>query len=184
MWKLANTWPDPTSKAGQQRGFPAPGSGAQYSGARGREPGYVPWEALQPTKGIRSWFRPASPRSGQQGFASPGNAAQERPAGSMPNDPPIYGQAIEVYTPYFSRGAAAYVQNYGKVLTNPIGAGIVATSRPQASYGQSGQYANGAIWWANQVIPTSINIQGLTDPEALAEIVGSLNVEAMVRTTG
>lgn len=94
------------------------------------------------------------------------------------------GDAIYVYTPPYSRGAAAYAPNFGKVLVNPIGAGIDASYRPQASYGYAAQYHNGALWWTSQDIPTSINIQGLTDPEALAEIVGMENVIAMVKTTG
>jgi len=91
---------------------------------------------------------------------------------------------MPVETPYYDRGAAAVVQNYGKVLENPIGAGIVALSRPQASYGGAAQYDYGALWWTSQAIPTSINLQGLTDPEALNEILGSVAVQAVVRTTG
>lgn len=184
MWQLSNTWDDPTSLASQQRGFPSPGSGDQFTGAEGYNPAPVEREPVRPTKGLLSWLFPGSSRSGQQGFASPENADQQRPKGSMPNAPPIYGTNIEVWTPYYDRGADAFVQNYGKVLTNPIGAGIVALHRPMASYGQSATYENGAIWWTSQVIPTTINLQGLTDPEALSEIVGSINVEAMVRTTG
>jgi hypothetical protein len=103
----------------------------------------------------------------------------------MPNVAPIYpAQPIEVVTPYYDRGAAATVQNFGKLLFNPIGAGIVAQSRPYASYGGAAQYADGALWWTSQVVPTTINLQGLTDPEALNEILGSTLVQAVVRTTG
>jgi hypothetical protein len=102
----------------------------------------------------------------------------------MPNLVPAYGQNVEVYTPYFSRGAAAYVQNYGKVLTNPIGAGVVARYRPQASYGGAAQYRNGAIYWTSQAIPTSVNLQGLTRPQDLAAVLGPINVQAALRTTG
>ena len=186
MWGLSNTWANPGGPTGQQQGFPAPGSGAQYTGAG---PGHdgggeTIWSPLNPSKGRRSWFRPASKRSLQQGFAPPENAAQMRPPGSMPNKPPVFGTNIQVWTPYFSRGAAAFVQNYGKVLTNPIGAGIVVTSRPSASYGESATYENGALWWTSQIIPTSINLSSLTDAQSLEALVGSINVQAMVPTTG
>lgn len=184
MWKLSNSWGNPSSPTSRAQGFAPVGSGAQYSGAPGGSPALIAREPVRPTKGLLSWLRPAAGAGPQRGFPAPENARQRRPAGSMPNDPPIFGGPIAVETPYFSRGADAFVQNFGKVFTNPIGAGIVALHRPQASYGEAGQYANGAIFWASQVIPTTINLQGLTDPEALAEIVGNINVQAMVRTTG
>lgn len=182
VFKLALSFDQPAQGANPQRGFPAPGTGAQTSGppSQARQPDILP-RPQRPTKGIRSWFQPATPASEQRGFPEAGNAGQQRPAGSMPNTPPVYGQNIEVYTPYYSRGAAAYVQNYGKVLTNPIGAGIVALNRPQASYGQSSEYHNGAIWWTNQTIPTSIGMQGLANPDVLAALLGMVNVQAVVR---
>ena len=102
----------------------------------------------------------------------------------MPNDPPIYGGVFQNYTPYYSRGAAAYVPNFGKVLTNPIGAGVVACYRTLPSYGPAAQYFNGAIWWVTQQVPTSIHMQGLTDPAELEALLGLTNVQAVVRTTG
>lgn len=170
-----------------QSGFPSPGQGAQTTG----DPTYasvyqapVAQEPARPTKGFRSFFGASSPRGGQQGFPAPEDAAQARPAGSMPNEPPIFGGVIQHYTPYYSRGAAAFVPNFGYMLTNPIGAGIVALHRPQASYGGAAQYENGALWWTNQIIPTSTHLQGLTNPAELEALLGTLNVEAVVRTTG
>lgn len=99
----------------------------------------------------------------------------------MPNVVPQYGRNIEVETPYYDRGAAAYVQNYGKVLTNPIGGGIVALHRPQASYGPAAQYYDHAIWWTSQAVPTTVNLQGLTTPEALAAVLGPIQLQAVMR---
>jgi hypothetical protein len=182
VFKLALTYKDPSQGANVQRGFPAPGSGAQLSGppSQARQPDIVP-RPNRPTKGIRSWFMPSSPSGEQRGMAPAGTAAQMRPNGSMPNVPPIYGQNIPVYTPYYSRGAAAFVQNYGKVLTNPIGAGIVANNRPQASYGPSSEYHNGMIFWTSQAVPTSVGMNGLTSPQVLAALLGRMNVQAAVR---
>lgn len=188
MFKLALTNPKPSSPENLQRGFSAPGSGAQYSlpadaapWLPGSQPAPIPWVPLRPIKGKRSFFPMASGPSAQRGMPAPENKCQARPAGSMPNVPPVYGEAIEVYTPYYSRGAAAYVQNYGKVLTNPIGAGIAVNHRPSASYGQSAQFINGSIWWTSQAVPTSVGLQGLTSSQVLGALLGRMNVEAVVR---
>jgi hypothetical protein len=182
VFRLARTYDRPAAGAGPQRGFPAPGAGEQTTGAPlvPRHGGGVAWEPERPTQGRRTFFRPA----GQQGFPEVENAAQRRAPGSMPNVPPIHGEAIMVWTPYYDRGADAYVPNYGKVLTNPIGAGVVALYRTQASYGPAAQYLNGALWWTSQDIPTSINLQGLTDPQGLIDILDSVQIQAVVRTTG
>lgn len=128
-----------------------------------------------------SWLGAGTPTGGQQGFAPPEDDAQMRPPGSMPNKPPVFGGVYMKWTPEYDRGAAAYVPNFGKVLTNPIGAGIPALQRPQSSYGPAAQFVNGAIWWANQVIPTSVNLTGLTSPEELEALLGTLQVQAVVR---
>jgi len=185
VFKLSNTWSNPSSATGTQRGFPAPGSGQQQIGPQAfNDHANIPQEPIRPTKGFFSWLFPSSPAGEQRGFPSPASKRQGRPANALPNKPPMFGGVYQHYTPYYDRGAAAYVPNFGKVLSNPIGAGIVALQRPQASYGTSGQYANGAIYWANQSIPTSIHPQGLTDPEELAAILSTLEIQAVVRTTG
>lgn len=180
MFKLARTFDDPLAGDNVQRGFPAPGDGAQTVGDYAPPPTDVPRESRRWVKGIRSWLNPSSPSGEQRGFPAPGDARQYRPAGTMDAIAPIYGLNIPVTTPYYDRGAAAVVQNYGKVLTNPIGAGIVALSRPQASYGQAAEYINGAIWWTSQAIPTSVNLQGLSDPAALLAVLGTINVQAVL----
>lgn len=187
MFKLALTNPKPNSPENLQRGFSAVGSGAQYTPTDaapwfpGSQPLATPWTPLRPTKGKRSFFPQAAGASAQRGMPAPENQCQARPAGSMPNRPPVYGEAIEVYTDYYSRGAAAFVQNYGKILTNPIGAGIAVNHRPSASYGQSAQFVNGSIWWTSQAVPTSVGLQGLTSPQVLAALLGRMSVEAVVR---
>lgn len=181
MFKLSLTNKTPSQGASAQRGFPAPGSGAQRSGdPSNNPPAPIAAVPLRPTKGRRTFFRPATGQNAQRG--TPGvNDAQRRPAGSMPNKPPVWGEAIEVYTPYYSRGAAAYVQNYGKLLTNPIGAGIAVNHRPSASYGPSAQYINGAIWWTSQAVPTSVGLNGLTSPAVLGALLNRMTVQAVVR---
>lgn len=182
MFKLERTFYDP---AQSQSGFAEIGAGAQSTGA---EP---TWDASfsvpidntpeRPTKGIFSWLFPASPRSMQSGQPEPENALQMRPPGSMPNVPVIDGIVDYVVSPEFSRGAGRFVPNMGYVLTNPIGAGVVAMQRPQASYGPAGEYIDGAIFWTAQTVPTSVDLNGLLGPEQVQALVGNMNVQAMVR---
>lgn len=181
MFKLATTFTAPSTS---QSGMPPIGAGAQTTGPATPQKRGTPWFSGRPIQGLRSWLNPSNPESSQRGTPTPQNNGQKRPPGSMPNVPPLFGGVAFVETPYFSRGAEAYVPNTGKVLTNPIGGGVVAKYRPQASYGPAAQYADGAIWWSSQVIPTSIDLQGLTDPAALAAILDPLQIQAVVRTTG
>ena len=181
MFQISNTFTNPQAS---QSGFPSPGDGAQTTGDATPIHPDPPWSSLTPTKGWLSWLFPSKAAEAARGFPSPDDASQGRPRGSMPNAPPIFGGVYQHETPYYDRGAAAFVPNFGKVLTNPIGAGIVALFRPQASYGPAAQYENGAIWWTSQDIPTSINPQGLTDPQELAALLGSIQVQAVIRTTG
>lgn len=185
MFRVSRTYDDPGAS---QSGFATPGAGAQdvgnpwaefmADGDCGCNGDYAP---ERPTKGLFSWLFPASPASQQRGFAEPQNALEHRPPGAMPNVPPIYGEVGYNWTPYYSRGAAAYVPITGKVLTNPIGAGVVALHRPQASYGPGGEYIDHQIWWTSQAIPTSVGMQGLTNPADLAALLGQVNVQAAVR---
>lgn len=183
MFKLALTFKNPSGPAGSQQGFPAPGSGAQTTGDPVTSAGRAtPWAPLRPIKGGRSWFGvTAGGENTQRGFAQVGAGGQIRPKGSMPNKPPVYGDSIPVWTPYYDRGAAAYVQNYGKVLYNPIGAGIAVNHRPSASYGPSAEYINGQIWWTSQAVPTSVGLQGLTSPAVLQALLSRMSVQAVVR---
>lgn len=181
MFQVNRTFNDPGAS---QSGFATPGAGDQYN------EGAQTWGSIfqppieetpeRPTKGIFSWLF-QTPASEQRGGPEPFNSLQHRPPGAMPNDPPPFGEVYQHWTPYYSRGAAAYVPNTGKVLTNPIGAGVVALHRPQASYGPSAQYIDHALWWTSQTIPTSVSLQGLTNPEQLAALLDSVEIQAVVR---
>lgn len=183
LFKVSRTWTDPAEGAGPQRGFPAPGAGAQTSGApSSTESQRVPWSTSRWVKGLRSWLSPSAPVDATRGMPAPLNAGQRRPVGTWKfNDLKPFGRTIFTETRYYDRGADAFVPNFGYLTTNPIGAGIVATRRVQASYGPSGQYENGMIFWSNQIIPTSLKTAGLSDPAVLEAILGTLNVQAAVR---
>lgn len=184
MFKLSRTFAKPAAgnSGNVARGFPAPGAGAQTTGDFTPGPMDAVWGSDCPTKGTRTWFDPGgSPDDVQTGFPAPGGRGQMRPAGSMPNNPPSGG--LPSWSPVMqqSYGAGRMAPQYGKVLTNPIGAGVVALYRPQASYGLAAQYVAGVDFWTSQAIPTSVNLQGLTDPAVLAAILGPINVKAAVR---
>lgn len=181
VFQLARTFKKPDAGANPQRGFPAPGSGAQTTGDFVPPPRDAAWSAIRPTQGAPTYYDAAMPTGQQQGYPPPLDRAQRRPPGSMPNEVVVSGMPIAVWTPYYDRGAAAWVQNFGKVLTNPIGAGVQVRHRPQASYGSSAAYYNGVAFWTSQAVPTSVNLTGLTDPNVLAAVLGPINVQAAVR---
>lgn len=187
MFRLNRTWAKPSNEEGANRGFPSPGAGAQRGGALPSPAvlalGSAPDAGLgpeRPTKGRVTWFDASGFHGSQAGQPAPGGPSQGQDgwvqSGFTPDGRPHY-----VRGPDYSKGTARDVPNYGKVLTNPIGAGVVALFRPQASYGQAAQYYNGAIWWTPQAIPTSIPTQGLTSPAAMRELLGDLYVQAAVR---
>lgn len=186
MFKLALTNNAPASSPSAQRGFGEVGAGAQMDGdavANFVRQQDVPRLPLRQAKGFRAWLTATFAPDARRGFPTAEDALQERPDGSMPARQPINGLNTEVYTPYYSRGSAAFVQNYGQLLYNPIGAGNPVPSPIQASYGQAAQYINGVAYWANQVIPTSVNLQGLQTGAALEAVLGTLNVQAAVRVS-
>lgn len=181
VFQLSRTF---TSPGSSQSGMAPIGAGAQQSGPAKPLSMASIWAALRPTKGRRTFTDPTSPENAQRGFPSPYGAGQSRPLGDMPNNPPAWGGVYQHEMPYYDRGAAAFVPNFGKVLYNPIGAGIVALQRPQASYGPAASYEDGSLWWTSQAIPTSIGLQGLTDPDTLAALLSETQIQAVVRTTG
>lgn len=181
MFKLQRTFENP---AQSQSGFAEPGAGAQTSGQplfTADDKGETNVTPERPTKGLFSWLFPASPRSLNTGQPEPLGALQHRPPGDMDAIPPINGMVEYNWTPEYSRGAAAFVPNTGKVLTNPIGAGVVALQRPQSSYGPAGEYVNGVVFFTSQSVPTSVGLSSLITPEQIEALVGNMNVQAMVR---
>lgn len=181
MFKLDRTFYHPGVS---QTGFAEPGAGAQTTG----EASWVsmPSEPVEPTperptKGLFSWLFPQSPRSLNTGQPEPLSALQHRPPGTMDNVPFMSGEVGYVETPNYSRGAGAFVPITGKVLTNPIGAGVVAMQRPQSSYGPSGEYVDHQIFWTSQSVPTTVDLNGLLSAEQVQALVGNMSVQAMVR---
>lgn len=186
VFRPNRTFAKPSQGANQNRGFPAPGASYQTTGDYIPPPRESPWAASQPTKGKRTFFNPSSGANLNRGQPSPESRAQSRGGqaglvGVLAGDPASYGGHVDHEYPYFSKGAARWAPQFGGVSYNPIGAGVPVPFRTQATYGPAAQYENGAIWWTSQAIPTSVNLQGLTNPDALAAILGSIQVQAVVR---
>ncbi len=186
MFELKRTYADPSSLENGQRGFPSPGSGAQTTGYTSPSAMAQEWilnKPERPTQGRRTFWDVVK-EGVRQGFPSPNAPDMRRPRETFNPNPAGYqpdGRPHYVRGPDYSKGTARDVPNYGKVLVNPIGAGVVALYRPQASYGPAAQYVNGVIYWTSQAVPTSVNLQGLTDPRALEAVLGPINVQAAIR---
>lgn len=182
MFRLARTYDDPASGSNSQRGYPSPGEGEQATGQPAtQDTSRVPNGPIKLFKGLRTWLSTVTGSNPSRGMPEAEDALQHRPPGSVV-DQQMFGGVVYNETPYYDRGAAAFVPNFGTLVSNPIGAGRQVPWRPQAFYdGQSGEYENGSIWWVSQSTPTSTNLTGLQDANALLDEVGSVNVEAMVR---
>ena len=165
----------PQTASDIMRGFPAPGSGAQKTGGKK----ITKSKPVAPREDTffagKSTFLPQSVSDFLRGFPIPESKNQKRG-----KTIPVKTQSgpIPVYTPDYSRGAAAVVQNYGQVFSNPIGAGIAYTHKLNAYNERPAEYHAGTIWFMNQTSPTSVNVQGLTSPQQLEAILGTVNILA------
>src|SRR5579862_9323961 len=185
MFRPARTFSNPGQGSNPNRGFPAVGDSYQTTGPYTPPPRQSIWSAMRPIKGRQTWDNPNADVS--RGMPAPQTRAQSRGGevvGHLPGDPAAFGGYLTHEYPYFSRGTAALAPQFGQVSYNPIGAGVVANHRVQASYGPAAQYENGEIFWTSQAIPTSVNLIGLTNPDVLAAVLGPIRVQAAVRVNG
>jgi hypothetical protein len=177
MFKLATTFENPSTT---RSGMAVPGAGAQRVGNGTPRDVDIPWETMNVTPGTDTFQLSDNTR----GFPAPEAPDQRKNPADLNYVPQASGEPEYKYYPYFSRGANAYAPQFGQVLSNPIGAGIVANHRPQAFYGGAGTYEHGSIWWTSQAIPTTINLQGLADSKALEAQLGEIYVEAVLPGQG
>lgn len=134
---------------------------------------------------MRRFFCPSSVNAQRQrGFPMPLGADETRAFAGRPlrNDVPMQSGPIRVQPGRSDMGARGYVNIFGQVGTNPIGAGVVAMNRPQPFYGPAGEYVENTIFWVSQAIPTSIPQGPLVSPATMAALLGAVNVQAAVRT--
>jgi hypothetical protein len=183
LFKIVNTFKKPASPQNAQRGQPAPGSGAQQTNAPRRLPGETPWFTATPYQGDDTWPSTGDYSYGNPGFPVDAQRGQpvanapgiRRPPGSVVNTP---GDGTTRYreTREFSRGMQRYAVNTPILLqdANP-GKWVPHKPRVVPNY-PLGQYINNTIFFANQVIPTTIPLAGLQTQKAVAALLSTFDV--------
>jgi hypothetical protein len=104
---------------------------------------------------------------------------------SIPNQPTI-PQPVPVYVtsrPY-SRGADAHAPQFGSLSYSPIGAGIYPPYKLPPMAGPGARYANSAIWFDVQAIPTSLRFGPTVPIETIAALLATASVGPSYQTTG
>jgi hypothetical protein len=123
-----------------------------------------------------------SPRSIMQGQPPAFSWWHQRAHKAPPQTPmpiPIYVQG-----PVYDRGADAFAPQFGKLLQNPIGAGIHASYKLPVIAGPGARYQFGAIWFGVQSIPTSVQINPTVPIETINALLATSHVSAAYLTTG
>ncbi len=172
MFKPASTWNNPASPQSLQRGQPAVGQGAQTTGRwTGRTPP-PPAPELQPA-GTDTWTTLTS-ASTQRGYEAPFDPGQQTTRSAQPFPQPL---PVLYNAPWPDRGADNFSPDFGQVTSNPIGGGVqVSNPFDVHARGPAGQYFTDTIFWTSQVIPTSLDLQGLATPAEINAMVANLHV--------
>lgn len=176
MFKIVNTFKKAAAPQNQQRGFPAPGSGAQQTNPARQHPGETPWFTAILYEGSDSYFDPGSPVNAQRGQPVANSPAIARPRGSVIHTP---GDGTTRYreTREFSRGMQRYAVNT-PILLQDANPGTIVTHKPRVVPNYPlGQYINNTIFFANQVIPTTIPLSGLQTQRSIAALLSTFEVE-------
>ena len=183
MFKIVNTFKNVAGAQNQQRGFPAPGTGAQQTNPARRDPGETPWFADIAYEGSDTWpsnpnygyGNPAFPVDAQRGQPPGEGPGQSRPPGSVVRAQPD-GRTTYRETPNFSRGMQRFAVTTGILMQNANPGDIVPHKPRVVPNYPLGQYINNTIFFANQVIPTTIPLAGLQTQKALAALLSTFVV--------
>jgi hypothetical protein len=184
MFKLRNTFKNATSPQNQQRGQPAPGEGAQQTGNARKQPTETMWNARIPYEGRDTWQEqlaytygnPEFPVDAQRGQPAATAPNQAYPAGALKPGPKMDGTQYYRVTRQFSRGAQRSAPITPIVFT-PANPGDYVPHKPSiVPRYPLGQYINNTIFWANQVIPTSIPLAGLQTEKSLDAMLSEFMV--------
>ena len=182
MFKIVNTFKNPASASNQNRGQPAPGSGAQQTNPARKAPGEVAWFDDIAQAGTSSWPSsemgygfPGFPVDAQRGQPVANSPGIRRPAGSVVNGR-MDGRTTYRETRNFSRGMERYAVNT-PILIQDANPGSIVPHKPRVVPNYPlGQYVNGTIFFANQVIPTTIPLAGLQTQKAVAALLSTFKV--------
>lgn len=176
MFKIVNTFKNPSQPANAQRGFPAPGTGAQQTNAARHKPNEVPWYTAIGYQGEDTWLTPSTPVDAQRGQPAATAPAQRRPAGSV-RSAPMDGRTSYRETREFSRGMQRYAP-ITPILVQDANPGSLVPHKPRVVPNYPlGQYINNTIFFANQVIPTTIPLSGLQTQRSIAALLSTFVVE-------
>lgn len=183
MFKIVNTFKNAASPQNQQRGFPAPGTGAQQTNDARKRPQETPWYAATPLQGTDAWDgtgyeygSPQFPVDAQRGQPVANSPGIRRPAGSVVSAP-MDGTTRYRETRNFSRGMQRYAVDT-PILVQDANPGSIVPHKPRVVPNYPlGQYINNTIFFANQVIPTTIPLAGLQTQKAVAALLSTFDVE-------
>lgn len=189
MFKIVNTFKNAQAPTNAQRGQPAPGSGAQQTNPARKHPNEVPWFANIQYQGDDTWpsnvaygyGNPAFPVDAQRGQPAATGPGQRRPAGSVVSAR-MDGTTRYRETPNFSRGMERYAVNT-PILVQDANPGSYVPAKPRVVPNYPlGQYINNTIFFANQVIPTTIPLSGLQTQKSIAELLSTFFVYGKVQS--
>ncbi len=183
MFKIVNVFKNPATPKNAQRGFPDPGTGAIQTNPARMQPGEVPWYTAIGYQGTDTWEDPAYtygnpgfPVDAQRGQPAPQSPGQARPAGSVVNGR-MDGTTRYRETPNFSRGMQRYAVNT-PILIQDANPGTIVPHKPRVVPNYPlGQYINNTIFFANQVIPTTIPLSGLQTQKSVEALLSTFFVE-------
>jgi hypothetical protein len=190
MFKLLNTFTNVASPTNAQRGQPAPGSGAQQTGNYRKPPREDEWRTRIPYEGTNTWFEepditygnPQFPVDAQRGQPAATAPNQQYPRGALGPKPRMDGTTYYRVTRPFSRGAQREAP-ITPIIFTPANPGDLVPFKPSVVPRYPlGQYINNTIFWANQVIPTSIPLSGLQTEKAIQSILSTFEVYGEAQT--
>lgn len=184
MFKIVNTFKKPASPQNAQRGQPAPGTGAQQTNSARSHPSDTLWFNSLAQQGTPSWpsttaytyGNPGFPVDAQRGQPIANTPGIARPAGSV-RSAPMDGTTRYRETREFSRGMQRYAVNT-PILVQDANPGSIVPFKPRVVPNYPlGQYINNTIFFANQVIPTTIPLSGLQTQKSIAALLSTFYVE-------
>lgn len=184
MFKIVNTFKKPAAPQNAQRGQPAPGSGAQQTNPARMLPNEIPWVDLIPEQGTDTWpsndgygyGNPGFPVDAQRGQPAPQGPGQARPRGSVVSGR-MDGTTRYRETREFSRGMQRYAVNTPILIQNANPGDIIPHKPRVVPNYPLGQYINNTIFFANQIIPTTIPLAGLQTQKSVAALLSTFYVD-------
>ena len=178
-----------TPAAAAQAAFRAAQTGFATAAITQLYPGHTVIPGLAPnTAGnvVRAWYDTAeqgiNPIAAQRGAPAPLTWWQQRRLRGQQTTPqPV---PLTLQSRPYDRGAGAYSPHFGAIAVNPIGGGVYAPYRIPTIAGPPARYLFGAIWFAVQVVPTSLRMNPTVPIETVNALIAQSRVGGTYLTTG